>query len=54
MNSNPSSESIGNILTNIIRMMQDIGLTTSLDRTKSTTGNLEATIDKMDHDILII
>ena len=54
MKSNPSHESFGNISTNIIRVMQNIGLTTSPDRTTSTPENIEATIDQMAHDIPII
>ena len=49
MKSNPAHKSFGNISTKIIRVMWNIGLTTSLYRTTSTPENCGSTIDQ--HDI---
>ena len=49
MHYNPLDESIGKPFTNIIRVMQNIIFTTSLDSTKITPENFVATIEKMDH-----
>ena len=40
MNSNPSHESLDKTLTKIIKVMRNIGLTTSLDSTTSTPKNI--------------
>ena len=50
-NSNPSHNSLGEPLIKIIRLIQNIGFTTSPDRTKITPENIWATIDQMGHDI---
>ena len=49
MKYNPSHEYLGKILTKIIRVMQNIELTTSPDRTTITPEKIGATIYKMDH-----
>ena len=49
MKSNPSHKSLGKTLTNIIRLMQNIELTTSLDSTIITPEKLWETIQKIAH-----
>ena len=47
--SNPSHEYLGKPLTNIIRVMQNIELTTSPDSTTITPEKLGETIEQMAH-----
>ena len=49
MDYNPARKSLGNFLTKIIRVMQNIGFTTSQDSTTIAPENLGATVDKMDN-----
>ena len=46
MDYNPARKSLGNFLTKIIRVMQNIGFTTSQDSTTIAPENLGATVDK--------
>ena len=46
---NPEHGSLGKTLTNIIRVMQNIGFTTSPEITTSAPENIGATIGKMAH-----
>ena len=46
MESNPSHKSFGKTLKKIIRIMQNIGFTTSLDSTTNTPEKIGATIEK--------
>ena len=51
MDYNPTQKYLGTPLKNIIRVIQNIGFTTSLDRTTISPENLGATIDKASHEL---
>ena len=51
---NSSHESLGENPTNIIKVIQNIGCTTSPDRTKITPEKTGVTIEKMAHGFLTI
>ena len=51
MKYNPSDESLGKPLTNIIRVMQNIEFTISPDITKIIPENIGGKIEQMDHDL---
>ena len=51
INSNPFHKPLGETLTKIIRVMRNIGFTTSADSTTIAPGKLGATIEKNSHDL---
>ena len=51
MNYNPPHEYLGKLLTNIIRVMQNIKFTISPDRTTVTPENIGENIEKMAHEL---
>ena len=50
MDSNPPQLTLGKTVTKIIKVMQNIGFTTSPDRTTITQENLGASIEQMAHE----